>query len=232
MGSKREKEHAKKARDTSLGGVLLAAMASIFLGLLLGLYTLASTPVAEVRELPPEEEIKARTVYFVQGQEGGGNSYRAKEAALRAGTPGKIPLNEAELNTWARNNFKFGTPTKPGEEEAGSLVTFKPAAPRFKIDGDDIVLSMNLEVEAFGRKKKFLIHSEGDFRQENGIWKFVPEETYIGSAPLPDAVAAPVLLGRLMKFFESTEQYNQLSPVWNRLDTVEIQDDTLILVQR
>ncbi|WOO39856.1 hypothetical protein [Rubellicoccus peritrichatus] len=232
MSLKREKQKAKEAREASLGGALVLAAISLLLGILLGVYNLAAIPVNEVREMPPEEEIQKDVVYYVQGQERGGNSYRSKEAALFDSRPGSVALNEAELNTWSRNTFKFGAPAKPGEEEEETYVTLKPAAPKFRIHDNLINISMSMEVEIFGKSQKVLVQSEGTFSDATGVWEFVPLHTYIGSARIPPDVAAPQLVSKLMNVFEQSEDYEKLYAMWNNLSGVEVSGDELILAKK
>lgn len=233
MAKKSEKEKAAKAREATLSGALLAAALCIFLGLLYGGYSLAITPVTEVREFPAEDEIEPNTVYFVQPSERGGSGYKAREAALLSNKAGTIQLTEGELNTWSRNNFKFGAPKKPGEEEESGYIEIKPSAPKFRIDkGGTLNMSMNIEVTAFGLSEKMLLQSEGTFNNNSGVWAFSPSRTYIGSAPVPNAGLAPQLLSRVYKLFENTETFKELYPAWNNLSQVKVTDNTLILLKR
>lgn len=232
MFKKRQKEKDEANREAgSLAGALFAAAFSLILGLSLGVLNLALLPVNEVRELPPQEELKPRTVYFVQGQERGGNSYRTKEGAFLKAQPGTIILDEEELNSWSRNTFKFGVP-KPGEEEESGIIELKPTAPRFRIRDGVINMSMTMEVVAYGQSQKVLVHSDGGFVNEGGIWKFKPDRTYISSAPIPEQGLAPALLSRVMSLFESSEDYNAFYNSWASLDTVEVNNDELILVRK
>lgn len=235
MSLKREKQKAKEAREASLGGALIAAAISLVLGVLLGVANLASIPVTEVREMPPEEEINKDIVYYVQGQERGGNSYRSKEAALYDSRPGSVAFNEAELNTWSRNTFKFGAPkapAAPGEEESDTYITLKPAAPKFRIHDGLINISMSLEVDAFGYSQKLLAQSEGTFSDDTGAWEFVPVNTYLGSARIPPEVAAPQLVSQLMKVFEQSKDFEKLYAMWNGLTGIDLSGDELILVKK
>ncbi len=231
--AKRQKEKDDANREAgSVGMAIVAAILSVILGLFLGVLNLAMVPVSEVKEMPPDEELKPHTVYFVQGQERGGNSYRAKEAALLQAQPGTIILNEEELNSWSRNTFKFGAPAKPGEETQSGYVQIKPAAPRFRIRDGVFNMAMTMEVNAFGMNQKVLVQSDGHFAKEGGVWKFVPEVTYIGSAPIPEQGAAPVLVGRMMGIFENAEDFGPYYNSWADLETVEVDENELVLIRK
>lgn len=233
MGVKQQKEKDKANREAgSLGGALFAAVLSMLLGLFLGVANLATLPVSEVREMPAEEDQKPHTVYFVQGQERSGNSYRTKEAAVLQIQPGTIILNEEELNSWSRNTFNFSAPKKPGEEVEEGFVTVKPAAPRFRIRDGILNMAMTVEVTAFDQTKKMLVQSDGHFEKQSGIWTFVPDVTYIGSAPVPQQVLAPMLLDKMMVLFEESESYGPMYNSWSGLDSVEVDDNELILIRK
>lgn len=231
--AKRQKDKDNANRETgSVGMAALAAVLSIILGVILGVLNLAMLPVSEVKELPPAEEMKPHTVYFVQGQERGGNAYRAKEAALLAAQPGTIILNEEELNNWSRNTFKFGAPPKPGEETKSGLVEIKPATPRFRIRDGVFNMAMTMEVNAFGMGEKVLVQSDGTFVSEGGAWKFVPTVTYIGSAPIPAQAVAPALVDKMMSLFEGNEEFGPYFNSWSSLDTVEVDENELVLIRK
>lgn len=228
MFKRKQKEKAEAARSITFGGALVASLFSLLLGVAIGFINLATTPVTEVRDLPPPDERKDRTVYYVVGQDRGGSAYRTKLTVLLQEQPGTLKFNEGDLNAWARDTFKFGTNT----EQSTGLIQIKPAAPRFSIRDSKLTISMPMEVDAFGQNRRVLVQAQGTFSDESGTWVFLPEDTHMGSASVPDGLLANALRDSLLGIFKSTEEYTTLNEAWHKLSQVTLTGDELILVRR
>lgn len=224
-----KKKNKKSASEGSVAGSIVLGVISAAVGALLGIVSLSTVSVTEVRDLPPPDKIEPDTIYYVSGKERGG-SYDSKERAFLEGRPGAIRLAEADLNRWASNTFKFAKP-KPGEE-AGGLLTMRPSAPNFRIADGKLHIGMMVETVAFGESKKIRFQTEGEFVSSGGEYVFQPRSTYLGSAHLPPAGFASMVSSMLLSPFRQSEQYTALSEAWRGLSQVAIDGDTLVLVRQ
>lgn len=250
---------AYKAKNkVTWGSIIGAALLSILLGGLLASYTLMTRPVVVVVAPPKAEDIKEHTVYFHQGLYRGSSMWRASRERLLAGTPsGNIVLNENDLNNWAltqmRNKEVLFPPVTPlsvqkkdtkkkpdAPKEAPPQVDFggligmdaKVGEPNFRFVGESLQLSVpvNLPVVRLIKGKQIVMvyQTTGDFVRTDKGFSYRPLTGAIGSLPLPDFAVGPV--SKLMAaLYRDTDEYKALSTAWNKLGSVSLQADSLVL---
>lgn len=211
-----------------MGSVILGLVTAL-MGLMLGITSLALEPVTEVREMPKEDAIKPKTVYYITGKESGG-SYKGQERAFLERRPGAIAMSEADLNRWAADTFRFAQPT-PEEQENAGLITMRPSAPNFRLFDGQMQIGLNVEVDAFGNEYKVRYFTTGYFATAGAGYAFIPTDSYMGSAHLPPQAVAPLFASTLFGVFQNTEQYPVLYEAWISLSIVSIDGDKLVLTR-
>jgi len=224
MPKKKKVEPQGSFAGSLILGVLVAAI-----GVALGMFSLAVEKVDEVRQMPKEEEIKKRTVYFVSGKDRGG-SYRVKEEAFLSGKPGMLKLTEADLNAWAGNTFKFVRPANE-EDTGGGFASLKPSAPNFRIQDGVFQIGIAVNVDSMFLNDKMRYFAKGGFDRQGDAFVFVPAVSYLGSAKLPMGVES-VFGASLLAVFEQNEAFARYAEAWKGLSEVRVEGDELILIRQ
>lgn len=219
----------KQASEGNFYSSLGLGVITALIGMLLGLLSLSVQEATEVRQMPDEEKIEPKTVYYIIGQDRGGN-YKGMLRAFIEQQKGTIRLQEQDLNRWASDNFKFGGP-KGAEEEAG-LITLKPTAPNFRIANGIMTIGMTVEVGMFGSSHKMRYQTTGVFEPSGSGYAFQPFDSYLGSAHLPPVVVGPTVSGALYGVFTNTEQFPALHNSWLGLSNVSLDGDSLLLTRQ
>ncbi len=248
----------KAKNQVTWGSIFGAAFLSIFLGGFLAAYTLMTRPVIVIAAPPKPEEIKEHAVYFQQGLQRGASAWRTSRDRLIAGTPsGNIVLNENDLNNWAltqmRNKevlFPPITPTttakkdtkkpaeKPKEEPvdidfAGLIgMDAKIGEPNFRFTGEALQLSVPVDLPVVrlikGKPVVMVFQTTGDFVRTDNSFTYRARSASLGSLALPDFAVVPVTT-LMAKLYHSTEEYKALAPAWDKLGSVSLQADALVL---
>ena len=221
----------EEASGPGLAGPIVAAFISILIGGVLAAANLIILPVSVVKEIPPEEELVPKTVYFISGGDQGGNTWKQKKTFLASGQSGARSLSEGELNRWAKSTFK---PNPQTDEEGGlfSKISMVPETPNFRIVDDQLQVSSQLEIPILGEGKKFLYQAKGNFVNESGVNKFKAESGYIGTCPIPKFAGLPdIVFNLLAAKFLLSEEYDALNPNWSQLSQVVIEDNQIKLVR-
>lgn len=219
----------KDALNRSTGNLFISlffALICMLFGLFLGIANLAIIPVSTVSKMPDADKIESHTVYYVQARDRGGSSYKGKETTLLGDRKGNIVLSGAELNTWARDSFRF---TKPDDE--GKPVVIIPSAPKFNINEGTINMAVNLEIEVFGKRYDVLYQTQGTFQVLAGKVIFVPEQSYLGSARLPNEIISPLVSDYVLSIFKGPEKSQEILDAWDDLSDVRVEGNLLTLVK-
>lgn len=225
MGIRRrdEEEYAPTPLSVALGAVL-----GIGMGVVLAGFNLAAIAPLVVSELPDAADQKPGAVYFIRGGDAGGADWRASRDALVGGT-GTVSLNEGQLNVWARSQFRV---TAPAGDGGFLAVEVQPDVPGFRLADEQLELSSNVRMNAFGTAQNFLFQARGQFVNRGGRWEFEPEEAFLGSCPLPvtGGVARRITRSLTRKFL-GHEEYVEIANAWERLREVRIAGGRLELVR-
>lgn len=124
------------------------------------------------------------------------------QKAREAGSPHKLKLKEAEVNSWLGSNLVLrpapeATPAKPAPDP--SLEEVQSSMRDVKIDLLDDRLRAYVVFDYRGKNLSLLL--EGRLRAENGYIRFEPTAGKLGTLPLPGAV----LERSVTRLFESPE---------------------------
>ncbi len=228
MSVKKRKEKEKQAREATLGGSLFMAIISALIGLLAGIWTLAGTPAIEVRDMPPEDKQEPGAVYLLRGADQASVGYRPKLDLMLSGRPDTYSFSEKELNTWARDTFRFAT---AGSDNEG-LIRIVPAAPNFRLTENGMQIAVNTEVAAWGNSRKLWYQVRGVFDNGQGVPGYKVDETFIGSAKIPPVGMAALLNMQVLRMFKGMPEAEKLLNLWSRLASVRVENGALVFELR
>lgn len=222
-----DKKIEKALYGPSTTEVALGAVLGLGSGLLAACVFLVFKPVAEVREMPPEDKQVRGTIYYIPGSEssGKGRSWSAKEKQLLAGR--SVELVEDELNAWASSTFAAPPAAKPGEAAASGGGIFQPGKPNFKIADGKLRIGFKCFVNWFGLGKDVYVITTGGIVRSGDGFVFVPESVYLGSCPvhLLPAVPRPLVAHLLGK----KKVPDELKSAWAKVDEVTLEGTKLTL---
>jgi len=225
MGIRRRNEEEYVPTPLS---VALGALFGVTVGVLLAGFNLAVVPPLVVNELPEEKDRKPGAVYFIRGGDAGGADWRSSRDAFVTSTA-PVSVSEGELNVWARSQFRVSA---PASDAAFLSVQVLPDPPGFRVLDEQMEVSSNVRVNAFGSAQTFVFQARGKFVNRGGRWEFEPERAFLGSCPLPiTAGLARRFLGSLTKTFTGHEEYVEISNAWERLREVRVAGRRLELMR-
>ena len=205
---------------------LAAAVVALVIGAVLALVKLAFIPMVEVTRLPALADREPGTVYYLRGSSGGGQQWRAKQAAAKQGFVGDIVWTEGELNQWAQATIR---PTEPSREADAPTPLFLPGTVNFRfLPTGEVQLATFVTVPVLG-SARFIYTATGVLEDKT----FVPTGGALGHAPIG---AIPVVDQLVFDFvsgaFAEAEEVAALAAVWERAEAVEVTPDGLRLSLR
>ena len=223
---------AKKTEeyDPSLTGIVLTAVFCVFIGLSLAAINTSLLPIKIVKALPALEDREKKMVYYIPGNENGGNTWKVKANAYLQQDPGTLNLNEAELNAWSRNAFKSDTRNKDDGEGFGFKAKIAP--PNFRIYDDKLQISVKMDISIMGMSGNVICNSTGLFYNLRGNYINHANSVFIGACPIPSIANLPNSIVKYFgnKFLES-EVSDELRGPWSQLNDVRVVKDRLKLVR-
>lgn len=214
---------ARQKPAKGIAAVVMLGISLAVVGAAIGFVTFALTPVKEVRQLPKEEDIDARAVYYIKGNVSGGSTWKQKQDQLLSKQPLNTALIEAELNQWSSSTFRFKEAYQKMEEQP----SVKLESPQFRIH--EGTLQIATKVTLTSSKKEFIVIVKGTFT--SGSKRFNVTEMTIGSAPLPAPIANAVFSTLVGKFTQG-ESMKDLTNAWASLDKVELSGTNLTLTRK
>jgi hypothetical protein len=208
--------------------VILGAALSLLLGVVLGATLLMFRPVVVVRQMPAEEAIDPKAVYFVEGSR---ETSRARDAAAKrkAFLDGQsVTVIEDELNALAGSATaapKSGaSPTAEGDGGDGMLAT---GTPNFRIRDGAMQVGVPVTLSLLGLSRKLTVQTRGGFVQQGGQFEYAPDTVYVGSLPLQ---RVPMLANFARnQFLDSQSLPEDIKAAWARLADVSIEGNVLNL---
>lgn len=205
----------------SLTEVTVGAVMSLVLGALLGVLYLISVPVATVREMPAEPV--AGQVYYIEGSRASGvrGTMMNKLKLFTGGGDYDIRLNEAELNAWIGQSV-----AKPTGEDDDAMV--KPESINFRIADGRLQIAAPSTLDLLGiYSQKLILQARGTFAKSGDRFVYNADELMIGSLAVSRFPGMTgLILPRMLKLDDVPED---LIAAWGRLDSVRVEDDTLVL---
>ena len=220
---------AKKTKSPpSLTVVVTCGVLTALLGALLGIISLATQSVFELKEPLPPERQEAGMVYFVKGSPSSSARWRALRSQILAGTPGTIKFDEGDLNSWANSMLVLSSPNRGEEGESEAVpglfgLKVNVTGVNFRMEGDELQVAAYLEFPALASGKRFTYQARGSFDSGWGGLKFQPDEGTLGRAEI---VSIPFLGSALNKkligLFTQSPEWGALSEAWGKVASVEI----------
>jgi hypothetical protein len=214
----------------SWGEVILGAALSLLLGVVLGATLLMFRPVVVVRQMPAEEAIDPKAVYFVEGSR---ETSRARDAAAKrkAFLDGQsVTVIEDELNALAGSAMssaapKSGaSPTAEGDGGDGMLAT---GTPNFRIRDGAMQVGVPVTLSLLGLSRKLTVQTRGGFVKQGGQFQYAPDTVYVGSLPLQ---RVPMLANFARnQFLDSQSLPEDIKAAWASLADVSIEGNVLNL---
>jgi hypothetical protein len=218
----------KEASEGSLTGSILLGGVSAIIGMSVAVVSLLSLDVAEVKEIPEEEEFDSKAVYYIAGSQRSGSAWKSKRAVLLRGSAGTLKVKEGELNSWVKSSFK---PDPKSEEATGGVLGLAAEQVNFRLTDGQMQVSARVKSTLIPGSKSYLFQATGNFEKDGEQFAFVPTEAMVGTCPLPAiGGVASTVLGLFLPTFLSSEEFTELNPSWAALSEVTIAGDQLNLV--
>lgn len=193
-------------------GVFFTSITTLWFGIFLGCWQLAMREVSVV-EIAPREE-KPHKVVFVRGSSELGMAWQGKLNEMLGGRARQIVLTEGDFNLFLSNTLSAG-------QEKSTII------PSVRIrEGFFYIGVMSTPP---GRKYPICFQSKGLLqRASDGVFSFEPKRTYLGTLPLPDFLARPIISAALKKMFGSPSS-EKLSRSWKLLKGLRIDENVMRL---
>ncbi len=227
----------KKEKAPTLGGILIVGLVMACAGAGLGGLFLASFPLRAIGSTDEAAAFSAEFEgaapspgqgYFLSGPEDRTRSWQRQLRALENATSGtEVAITHGQLNAWVAAKFRGAQP-KEGTEEANLLVV--PGVPNFFIDpAVGLQISMPCEVTFFGKTFECLVVATGTF-PSGAATQFQIERLRLNHARLPANLGIPRrVIDFLLQAYRPTEAYRQAESAWERVETVAIKENQLVL---
>ncbi len=213
----------RQEKPPSLPGMVFASIFAVFLGLGLGVGSLAVQQPTVVKEMPVDGLLDRKANYLILGRTGGrGSSFRAKSRLIADRQPGTYTFDEVELNSWAL--VELSTPPLPDTGAIGLVVT--PATPNFRIVGDQIQIAITLSLSVGGFKQELTYETVGRFELRDGKSVFVPAESVLGTARVPAPVSG-LLEGALVNLYRGREPLRGYFEAWPAVESISLAQDEI-----
>lgn len=215
------------------GEVILGALLSLLLGGVLAAASLVAKPVAQVKELPKEEERKADVVYYVEGTRDSSKSRQAL-AKRKAFVEGQsVTVNEDEINALVpAARAAASTPAAKKDDKAGAdgPEMFAVGTANFRIRDGVIQIGAPVTLNAMGFSHRLIVQGRGGLEKRGDIFAFDPDEIYIGSCPVH---RLPLIGGYVeRKFLEAQTIPEDVATAWKNLADATVEGSEVKLTAR
>ncbi len=208
----------RAARGPSLFEIIFGIALSILLGGLLALVWLVFKPVSVVKVIP--KDASSTTVYYIEGSKGSSNrGWLNKRSAFIEGQT--VTLTEDDMLSAVATQVE--KPKAPAPAADGILV---PGQPNFRIAGGQ--LQMALPIKSPVLELQVIVQVRGVFEKRGEVFKFVPQQFYVGSCPLH---RLPLVESFLLNRLYATQNFPEdMQKAWARLSAVTLEPKALKLV--
>lgn len=218
------------------GEVILGAFLSLALGVVLGATFLIAKPVAQVKELPKEEERNPNTVYYVEGSR---DSSKARQALLKrkAFVEGQsVSITEDEINSLVPA-AKAALAAAPGGEKKGDQAepssdgeAFSVGMANFRVRDGKVQVGAPVTLNVMGVVQKIVVQARGTIVKRGDMFVFDPSEIYLGSCPVQ---RLPFLVGYVEKKFLAAQTIPEdIATAWRSLTDVSVEGNVVKLTAR
>lgn len=219
------------------GEVILGAVLSLLLGIALGAIFLVVKPVAQVKELPKEQDRKADTIYFVEGSR---DTSKARQALAKrkAFVEGQsVTVTEDEINALvpaAKTAAAAPAAGKKDEKAAPPPVvepeTLEVGMANFRIRDGVVQIGAPVTLNVLGVTQKVVVQGRGGLVKRGDIFVFDPDEIYLGSCPVQ---RLPFVAGYVEKKFLAAQTIPEdIATAWKNLSDVSIEGNAVKLTAK
>ncbi|MDQ8195736.1 hypothetical protein QEH59_14990 [Coraliomargarita sp. SDUM461004] len=232
---------AASEKSPSAFGLFFYALLMALLGAFLGFVYMVTFPAqafssqAEYEayqvELAAKEELstfaKPGHAYYIEGPVLSSVTWEQKREQLATAGAQKVELSSGELNAWMNRIFRSGiAPTD--EDQSGILVV--PGVPNFGIvDTGEVYINLPTSIAAFGASEDFIVSIRCALASDSLQIRSVSVSS--AQVPLPDVLGA-WMVDLLLQGYRATEEYKILSEAFERAESVEVADGSIIFQLR
>jgi len=225
----------KEKKESSLTSVLIGALATVFLGLLLGFIVEVGRTPEFVRNQPDlVEASNPLALKFRLGDRQTTDGWRQMIDNAQTGTfrGSSIQLDESELNGIATQylNFSMGKQQALQADEAPTYALL-PETPNFSMMADELQVTIPFDAFIFGRQSSGFLVAKGHFEEKGNDSSFVVDDAWINSARIPAFLARPIL-SRLIRSVQEISSDSPLIAALNQVRPVGVKESELIVAPR
>lgn len=201
-----------KAPSNSIGsawGVLFSCVAAVWVGVLLAGWQLVMRPV-QVVDNPRPRSAKLEVI-FVQNNEDPTADWQEKLAGMTQGRmSGSLFLTAGDLNTFLRRSIKL--PNNPGQPQVYIYT---------RLNEDRLWMGILMRLK--WPKDPLCVQVWGGMARGQDGYYFDPKGMYVGSLPVPRALARP-LMGALFEKMFAQPEAEPLRHSWRSIRQLELRE--------
>ena len=207
--------------------VFLGAALSLLLGVVLGAVVLIFKPVVVVRQMPKEDAIDPKAVYYIEGTKEASRSRNAlaKRKAFASGQT--VTVTEDEINSLIAQPAAPRAAGSAPAADAESEDTLAVGTPNVRLRDGTMQVGVPVTLNLPGLSKKFTVQTQGGFEKQGGIFVYEPDVFYFGSLPLQRLPLVANLARD--KFLDAQEIPEDIKTAWAKLSGVSIEGNILNL---
>lgn len=206
--------------------LVMTALSGVMLGVLLAVSLLLSRQSSTVTTLPDESLLSQPgnyTTYYLKGRVDG-----AESANLRSGTgrimrrsPGPVSFSEGEVNHFF-SAIEFGEVVA----EEGSTPPARIGPFNVRLDGDRIIASLKITVDATGEPFELLVLANVVFENSDTGPELLIRNVRINSLPVPGM--AGLVSSMIASKISETPWPEELVEMWENIKSVQVESGQLI----
>lgn len=227
----------KKKEEEEVGptwaGVISLALCSLVIGVLLGFIFLASFPVKALASSKEAEGFLSENTsraprpddgYYFEAAPARSRNWEIQRRALLSGDSNQIEVQFSDLNSWTSSMFRPATPPA-GKDKPKYMLN--PREPKFGTDGEGTVyLILPVTATIFEYSKKSTLYVTGHFPE--GGKDFSIDSFHVNNAALPPVPGlSEYVYSTLMQAFSESEEYKAITEAWDKVQSVEVTENSL-----
>lgn len=155
--------------------------------------------------------------YYFKGPVERTQDWAQKREQLLAAATQKVEFSDGDLNAWFTARFRPALPG-PGQKKPALV----PGVPNIFLSEQSVCLSLPLDVEIAGSKKKWVVFVQGNFVGEERP-RFLIESLHVNNAALPFAsTLGQSVLNGLIEAYRAAPDYEPLLAAWERVESIQV----------
>lgn len=165
--------------------------------------------------------------FYIEGPTLRTRTWEAKREQFFNGSAQRIRVTPGEINAWFEAKFRGAVPTT---EEEKSDLTLVPKVPNLGItEGKIIYLNLPANISGYGMNGDYVLSARVAFASGSPAKLKVEHLQIAGAAvPLPGLLGSQIV-SKIVKGFSSAEEYALFGEAWNRVESVGIEKNALVL---